>query len=210
MCDELLPSAFLELFGDPRPEKPKWPTEPLGSLGNLDRGRSKHRPRNAPHLYGGPYPFIQTGDVAQANRRIISHHQTYSADGLKQSKLWPSGTLCITIAANIADAAVLTYPACFPDSVVGFTPGSRVTVEYIQFWLQFLQSTIRRNAPESAQKNINLEILSGLKCPVPPMETQKQFKIVVDRNDHLRDIHGEALRQADHLFQTLLHQAFSP
>jgi type I restriction enzyme, S subunit len=40
---------------------------------------------------------------------------------LAQSKLWPEGTLCITIAANIAETGILTFPACFPDSVVGLT-----------------------------------------------------------------------------------------
>ena len=30
----------------------------LGNLGSLERGVSKHRPRNAPELFGGPYPFI--------------------------------------------------------------------------------------------------------------------------------------------------------
>jgi type I restriction enzyme S subunit len=139
----------------------------------------------------------------------IARPKKCHSEGLKQSKLWPAGTLCITIAANIADTAILTYPACFPDSIVGFTSGDRVITEYVQFWLHFLQATIRRTAPEVAQKNINLEILSDLQCPVPPLELQKQFRSLVHQHDHLRDIHVEGIRQADHLFQTLLHQAFS-
>src|SRR6476646_2180193 len=104
----------------------------LGELGALDRGRSKHRPRNARHLYGGPYPFIQTGDIANSDGYIRTHTQTYSEAGLAQSRQWPTETLCITIAANIGKTAILTYPACFPDSVVGFTPGEDVTIEYVQ------------------------------------------------------------------------------
>ena len=38
----------------------------LANLGDLERGKSKHRPRNAPELFGGPYPFIQTGEVKGA------------------------------------------------------------------------------------------------------------------------------------------------
>jgi type I restriction enzyme S subunit len=34
------------------------------------RGKSKHRPRNAPHLYGGKYPFVQTGDIRNAEHII--------------------------------------------------------------------------------------------------------------------------------------------
>ena len=57
----------------------------LANLGELERGKSKHRPRNAPKLFGGPYPFIQTGEVKAANRTIRSYSQTYSKFGLKQS-----------------------------------------------------------------------------------------------------------------------------
>ena len=79
-----------------------WPKLPLDQLGYVSRGRSRHRPRNDPTLYGGPYPFIQTGDVKHANFRITEHTATYSEAGLAQSRLWPKDTLCITIAANIA------------------------------------------------------------------------------------------------------------
>ena len=209
LSDTFLPAAFLELFGDPRQASDQWELDEFANLGTLDRGRSRHRPRNAPHLYGGPYPFIQTGDVTNAKNYIQNHSQTYSEEGLKQSKLWPTGTLCITIAANIAETAILTYPACFPDSVVGFIPNDRVKIEFVQFWLAFLQEILEKTAPESAQKNINLEILRELRCPVPPLPLQEKFATLVARHERLRATQREALRQAEHLFQTLLHRAFS-
>lgn len=209
LSDTFLPAAFLELFGDPRKTATRWDAEQLENLGTLDRGRSKHRPRNAPHLYGGSFPFIQTGDVANAEGYIRAHTQTYSEDGLKQSKLWAAGTLCITIAANIGETAILTYPACFPDSIVGFVPGERVKVEFVQFWLQFLQETLEKTAPEVAQKNINLEILRELRCPVPPLPLQQKFAAQVERHERLRANQREALRQADHFFQSLLHRIYS-
>jgi type I restriction enzyme S subunit len=209
LSDTFLPAAFLDLFGDPCRPSNQWDMDELHNLGELDRGRSRHRPRNAPHLYGGPYPFIQTGDVTNANLYIRGHLQAYSEEGLKQSKLWPNGTLCITIAANIAETAILTYPACFPDSIVGFTPSGRVRVEFIQFWLRFQQELLERTAPESAQKNINLEILRELRCPVPSLSKQSHFSDLVARHERLRAKQREALRQADHLFSSLLQEAFS-
>ena len=70
-----------------------WICVKLSELGTFDRGKSKHRPRDAAHLYNGMYPFIQTGDVTAANGRITSYRQTYSEAGLAQSKLWPVNTL---------------------------------------------------------------------------------------------------------------------
>jgi type I restriction enzyme S subunit len=205
----LLPAAYLELFGDPRAVGDRWEYKPLGELGILDRGRSKHRPRNAAHLYGGSYPFIQTGDVARAQGYLRSHTQTYSEAGLLQSRLWPLNTLCVTIAANIAKTAILTYPACFPDSVVGFTPGPRVTVEFIQGWFGFFQQVLEVTAPEVAQKNINLEILRALPCPVPPRPLQVEYASIAREAERLRIQQRESCRQAEHLFDSILQETFA-
>ena len=124
--DQLVKSRFIELFGDPVYNNNGLPTKKLCELGSLDRGRSQHRPRNDPKLLNGPYPLIQTGEVASAGLYITEYKNTYSELGLQQSKMWKAGTLCITIAANIAQTAILTFDACFPDSVVGFVPNDSV------------------------------------------------------------------------------------
>ena len=207
--DALLQSVFLEMFGKPEENPKGFDVFELEEIGTLDRGRSKNRPRNAPELYGGNYPFIQTGDITNAGSYIKSYQQTYSELGLKQSKMWKAGTLAITIAANIAKTAILTFDACFPDSVVGFVPNKEKTnVEYVQYWLSFKQKELEDNAPESAQKNINLEILRGLAIPVPPLGLQEEFAGVVARVESLRGRMGESERQVEGLFESLLSESF--
>ena len=150
--DSLTQSLFLDLFGDPVINPKRWPQKLFSEVGTLDRGASKHRPRNAPELLGGPYPLVQTGEVANCNGYIREYHSTYSEVGLRQSKMWPAGTLCITIAANIAKTGILTFDACFPDSIVGFRADDPETVEFVRGWLTFLQKSLEDAAPESAQK----------------------------------------------------------
>lgn len=181
--DELVKSRFIELFGDPVYNTKKLPTKRLAELGSLDRGRSQHRPRNAPELLGGPYPLIQTGEVANAGLYITGYSNTYSELGLKQSKMWKAGTLCITIAANIAQTSILTFDACFPDSVVGFIPGDSISAIYMHYWFGFFQKILEEQAPQVAQKNINLKILSDLSVVVPNQEQQKDFIAFVEQTD---------------------------
>lgn len=83
-----------------------WKPIKLDNLGFVDRGKSRHRPRNAAFLPGGRYPFFHTGDVKAANFYLTESSQTYSYEGLAQSKLWKPATLCITLAANIAESAI--------------------------------------------------------------------------------------------------------
>lgn len=157
-----------------------WKKDKLGNLGSLERGRSKNRPRNDPRLFGGPYPFIQTGDVAEADVYIEKHKQTLSEFGLTQSRMFPKGTLCITIAANIGDVAILSYDCCFPDSVVGFTPYENVESKYIYYMMSELQKEIEANAPATAQKNINLKILNDINVTIPSNIEQKLIITILD------------------------------
>ena len=181
--DLLVKSRIVEMFGNPITNSHNLPLKTLSELGELGRGISKHRPRNAPELLGGVYPLIQTGDVANASLYILDYNSTYSETGFKQSKMWSKGTLCITIAANIAKTAILTFDSCFPDSVVGFNANVSTNNIFIHFWFSFFQEILEEQAPESAQKNINLKILSELKVIVPPIELQQQFADFVAQTD---------------------------
>lgn len=208
LTDEYLKSVFLEMFGDPVRNEKGWEMLKLSEVGKLQRGKSKHRPRNAPELLGGKYPLIQTGDVANLGTYIRGYHQTYSELGLKQSRMWKTGTLCITIAANIANTGILTFDSCFPDSIVGFTPNEKVKTEYVHFWMTFLQKTLEMKAPESAQKNINLKILSKLDIPVPPFTLQNKFTTIVEKVEQMKGEQEKSKEQIDDLFNALVQKAF--
>ena len=51
--DSLTQAVFHDMFGDPVHNRKGWRMASLTELGNLDRGVSKHRPRNDPVLLGG-------------------------------------------------------------------------------------------------------------------------------------------------------------
>jgi type I restriction enzyme S subunit len=185
----------------------------MPELGELNRGKSKHRPRDDERLFDGPYPFIQTGDVKRSGGYIRTHSQTYNEAGLAQSRLWPEGTLCITIAANIAESGILTYPACFPDSVVGFIMEERPDmVRFLQLFLETAKADLSRFAPATAQKNINLETLKALAVPLPPFTEQRRIVAEVERRlsviDELEIQVDANLKRAERLRQAILKRAF--
>ena len=163
-----------------------WRKATLGELGEVNRGRSRHRPRNAQYLYGGPYPFVQTGDIKASGGRVTTHSQTYSEAGLAQSRLWPANTMVITIAANIAETAVLTYPACFPDSVIGFIADeSKCDVRFVEYMFRFLKSKLQHEnvGTGSVQDNINLQTFDQLRFLLPPLSEQRAIAHILGTLD---------------------------
>lgn len=151
---------------------------------DFGRGKSQHRPRNDVRLYGGDIPFIQTGDIREAGKWIENYSQTYSAFGLQQSKQWEKGTLCITIAANIAETGLLGFDACFPDSIIGFVANPKFAItEYVYYYLNSIKDYLANKSYGSAQDNLNLSTFSSLKIPVPSLEIQSRIVQVLDNFD---------------------------
>lgn len=207
--DQLLQSVFLEMFGDPVTNPKGWPVGRLADLGELDRGISRHRPRSAAELLDGEHPLIQTGDVARSGGYIRKFNTTYSDVGLAQSKKWPAGTLCITIAANIADTGILTFDACFPDSVVGFTASEASNAEFVQSLMGFLREILEKRAPQVAQKNINLAILRELPIPIPPVGAQKKWASFAASVENMRQSLRIAEDFGSRLFASVRRDAFA-
>ncbi len=173
----------------------EWKTLPEMAL-DFGRGKSKHRPRNDAKLYGGDIPFIQTGDIRSASHIITRYSQTYSEFGLKQSKLWPKGTLCITIAANIAETSILGFDACFPDSVIGFVADPKKTsADYVEYLLQSVKNKLEEKGKEksSAQSNINLATFEELRLPFPSLTEQACIVAILDKFDALTNSITEGL-----------------
>lgn len=204
----LIKARFVEMFGDPIKNDKGWKQVKLMDLGLLARGISKHRPRNAVELLGGPYPLVQTGEVANADTYITSYLSTYSELGLKQSKMWPKGTLCITIAANIAQTSILTFDACFPDSVVGFIAGERVETVFVHYWFSFLQSSLEALATQVAQKNLNLKTLSNVEVIVPPIQLQSEFVNFTKQVDKSKFEVQKSLEKTQQLYDSLMQKYF--
>jgi type I restriction enzyme S subunit len=165
----------------------KWAEYALDELGQISRGRSRHRPRDAAHLYGGEHPFVQTGDVKHSGLYLRHYTKTYSEEGLLQSKKWPIGTLCITIAANIGDTAILDIEACFPDSVIGFIADPKIAdTRFIKYLFDAtVQEEYKKFTQGAAQDNLSQKKLLSLKLRVPPLPTQKRIADILSGYDDL-------------------------
>ena len=182
----------------------EWEIKKLSQLGTFARGKSKHRPRNDKRLFeGGGYPLVQTGEIKDANLYITHHSQEYGEFGLKQSKMWDTETLCITIAANIAETALLSYPMCFPDSVVGFRANKGVSSEKFMYYVfDYIKHFIQNSASGSAQDNINIEYLTTLDFKIPPKKMQDKIVetlFCIDKKILLNNKINDNLQQMAHI-----------
>lgn len=186
-----------------------WEYVTLDKLGIVSRGKSKHRPRNDKVLFGGKYPFIQTADVKAAGLYLTNYTETYSERGLAQSKLWQPGTLCITIAANIADTTILGIDACFPDSIMGFVPFKDVAnVKFVKYAFDILQRDCKKISQGTAQDNLSWKKLSTIKFPAPSIEIQNRIVDYLSMYDNLIENNQKQIKLLEEAAQRLYKEWF--
>lgn len=207
--DDLRKSMFLEMFGDPVRNERAWPSEPLGALATIERGRFSPRPRNDPKYYGGNYPFIQTGDISRSKGRLREYTQTLNEIGTKVSKEFSVDTIVIAIVgATIGETAILEIPTYAPDSVIGISPYSadRRDSVFIEYVLRFWKPVLRARAPDAARANINIETLRPLQIIVPP--ERHKFSDFMQKIEVLEMAFKSSLADLEALYGALNKKAF--
>ena len=188
---------------------PDWSHKKLNELGFVGRGKSRHRPRNDTSLYEGAYPFIQTGDIKAANFYISEYSQTYNEKGLSQSKLWEPNTLCITIAANIAETAILKIKACFPDSIVGFIADQKeADVRFIKYYIDTIKLSMQNVSKGTTQDNLSLDKLLTFDFLIPTLPTQRKIATILSAYDNLIENNMRRIKILEEIAQALYREWF--
>jgi type I restriction enzyme S subunit len=160
-----------------------WEKTRLYKIADVARGKFTHRPRNDPDFYGGEYPFIQTGEVVDAVGELTDYSQTLNEKGRGVSREFALGTIIITIAGNIGDTAVATFPVYFPDSLVGITPDEETDERFLEHFLRYRQPFLNRLSTKTTQKNLNLTLLRPIEVVKPPLDEQKEIADVLSTID---------------------------
>jgi type I restriction enzyme S subunit len=181
----------------------------LSDLGTVNRGKSKHRPRNDASLFGGEYPFIQTGEVKATEFYLNSFSETYNEKGLAQSKLWDKGTLLITISANIAETAILDIKACFPDSIIGFIPfENKSDVRFVKYYMEYIKKKLQNISQGTTQDNMSVKKLLSMWLYVPDYENQVKIASILSNYDKLIENNNQRIKLLESMAEEIYKEWF--
>lgn len=187
----------------------EWRDMGLLDLGSVERGRSRHRPRNDPRLLGGDVPFFQTSDVKAATLHLTEPVQTLSELGVAQSRVWPPGVTCITIAANIAESAVLGREGAFPDSVLGFTPSHQaIDAYFVKYLLDFERERLTSISRGTTQDNLSLEKLLARRFRLPEAPGRAAIASVLRDIDELIENNRRRMRLLEEMARAVYREWF--
>lgn len=214
LTDTFLPAAFLEFFGDRHQARREYPTKPLEEVVQPDRGITYGIVQAGPHIPDG-VPYIKTGDIIDGVICAdgLSRTAREIADSYQRSEV-KFGDLVMSIRATVGTVAVLPETldgANLTQGTARIAPGPEIDQLFLLWQIRMpeTQHWISRQIKGTTFLEITLGRLREMPVFVPPLPIQQKFAAIVQRMDRLRAVQHEALRQAEHLFASLLDRSFS-
>jgi type I restriction enzyme S subunit len=216
MAEDLLPTAFDRLFGDPVVNPKRWKVVTVEEAGTVQLGRQRA-------------PQYQTGIYRRAYMRVANVYEDridlsdvlsmdFDEDDFREYKL-EYGDILLNEGQS---TELVGRPAmwrnelpdcCFQNTLLRFQCNPNLCLPQFALWL-FIKYLHRGEFAKMSAKTSNVAHLGAYRLaqmpfPIPPLSVQGEFAALVEKSGHLRAIVRESLRQAEHLFQTLLHRAFT-
>lgn len=210
LSDSYLRSVFLKMFGDPIANSMNWDVDTLGS--NTTFITSGSRGWAAFYAEKGDY-FLRVQNVGK-NELLLNDLAYVQAPDTAESRRTQvkSGDILVSITADLGRTAVI--PSNFPTAYIN-QHLCLIRVKGINpvFLASYLSSEGGQHQFDALDRSgvksgLNFDDIRGLKVIFPPLSLQEKFAQIVQRFERLRIQQREADRQAEHLFQTILHRAF--
>jgi type I restriction enzyme S subunit len=216
LSDTFLPAAFLQNFGDPRTNPKKLPLIELGEIVSAKPQIGTPTPCTP----GGTYRCVRVGEIGSKEINLAECEAvSLSAKEFARYQVLP-GDILLARAIGSEDhlgklsvCQKLNAPLAYDSHVMRIRlDPAKLMPCFLAAFLQLPSGRaifMRQTRRTAVQFNINSEQISALRIPIPPLPMQTRFAQLVKRHERLRSAQRESLRQAEHLFQTLLHQAFA-
>jgi type I restriction enzyme S subunit len=211
LTDTYLQSVFLEMFGNPVTNPKRWDVLEIGDVCfKVTDGTHQPPPFT---LSGIPFIFVQNmvgGEIDFSSTKYVSE-ATYQ-ELTRNTKIEIGDILYSSVGSFGVAVQVLTKQKfIFQRHIAHLKPNAKkVNSSFlcIQMNSSYVYSQAKTAARGVAQPTVNLSEIREFKILVPPLPLQEKFAQIVQKFERIRTQQREGDRQAEHLFQTLLHRAF--
>lgn len=214
LSNTFLPAIFTQLFGDPRTNPMKWKVVPIEEVLEFSQYGTSQKSNNTKRGYPilGMGNLTYSGEIDLSNLSYVAIQET----GFREVQL-QRGDIIFN-RTNSSDLVGKTahwnndLEATFASYLVRLRLKPEVLPEFFTSLLNtsyFKRIFQERCKKAVGQSNISPTLLKEFPIYIPPRSQQNHFANLVAKHNCLRANQREALRQADHLFSSLLNKTFT-
>lgn len=208
LVDTFLLATFRQLFG------PRFKAGTFGEFGDLVKITGGGTPaRERPEFYHGRIPWLTSKDMKGDYIWDTEEHITENAIQESATNLVPAGSILVVVKSKVLmhrlPVAIAKVPLCHGQDIKSIQCFQEIQPEFARFVLKYHESRLLNLARGANTEGLTLPMLEELPVPSVTPSEQQYFAELVTRHERLRAVQREALRQAEHLFASLLHHAFN-
>jgi len=211
LADTFLPAAFLQLFGDPVANPRGWERAKVSELGDVETGNTP--PRENADYYGDAIEWIKSDNISLAQIPPAKALEGLSEKGIAVGTVVEARSLLLTCIAgseaSIGNVVLTDRRVAFNQQINAVTPHQDVDPWFLYGLFLTAKPHIQRKTTLAMKRMITKGKLEDLIFIKPPLSLQTRFAELVERHERLRSVQRESMRQAEHLFQSLLHKTFN-
>lgn len=214
LTEELLRSAFLEIFGDPAANPKKWPTAAVEDLCSI----IVDCPHTTPKYSGDErfHPCVRTSDLQRgffdwSTTRHVSAEE-YS-ERIVRLKPIAGDVFYTREGERYGIAAILPegVPACLGQRMMLLRPeGTAATSEFL--WALMNSSAVYQQATAkvggSTSPHVNVKSIRRFQIIRPPLSIQREYSRICRTATRSRSRGLAALEKSEFLFASLIHTTF--
>ena len=174
----------------------------IGSGGTPSRGKKEY-------WEAGTIPWVKISDIS--DKYISETSEKITNEGLENSsaKIFPKGTILISIFATLGDVGILKIDAACNQALAGIQmTNNNLNPDFLYYYLKMLKSYFESIGRGVAQNNINLTILKSTKIPLPPLPTQRRIVSILEKAEETKKLRAQADELTDRLLQSVFREMF--
>ena len=201
-------SVFLEMFGDPVLNPQEYPIISLSQLGKWQSGGTPLRSKE--HYYDGNIPWYSSGELNDVHISQSKENINNRAIRETSAKLVKAGSLLLGMydTAALKSSITLVDASCNQAIAFSLLSENKCNRLYVYMAIQLGKRMHLSRRRGVRQRNLNLNMIKGIKIPLPPVEDQNHYALIFEKTLDEIDKLKDSLIRLETLFQSLLQKAF--
>ena len=194
----------------------EWPLVRLDSLYNIARGGSPRPIKDFITDDPDGINWIKIGDATASGKYIYTTKQKIRPEGIQRSRLVKEGDFLLSNSMSFGRPYIMGTSGCIHDGwLVLSAKDEQVDQDFLYHLLgsPFVFRQFDSLAAGSTVRNLNIDLVSGVKVPLMPIPEQQRIVAILDQAfadiEKVRANAEKNLKNARELFDSYLSQVFS-
>ena len=206
LCDLLIKSRFVEMFGDPNASRTKYKLVPIHMVTDcMVPGRDK------PKSFTGEIPWITINDLninGYTNKSKLGLGLTIDEVKEVNRKGVPQGSVLMSCVGNLGLCSIASVDVVINQQLHSYQCNELINNLYLMYYLSFKNTYMNKVASSTTVLYMNKNACNNIPVLLPPIELQISFAKYLNQINKLKSDVQKSIDETQLLMDSLMQEYF--